>query len=108
VVAPVGHRVKLQAVRELHLVGFAKLLKLLAPFAVSFARYGRGRMGPGLLWWVGAMGTDGVIGGQVRLRQAEKDNGWGLVGRLGLVYVGGRRTKPTKPTPGCGPLEPRR
>jgi hypothetical protein len=42
VVAPIGHRVKLQAVGELHLVGFAKLLELLAPLAISFAleRYG--------------------------------------------------------------------
>jgi hypothetical protein len=29
VVAPVRHRIELQAVRELHLVGFAKLLELL-------------------------------------------------------------------------------
>jgi hypothetical protein len=60
VVAPIGHRVKLQAVRELHLVGFAKLLKLLAPFAVSFAlgRYG------GLLLALGkVVKLDGVLVG---------------------------------------------
>jgi hypothetical protein len=35
VVAPVRHRVELQAVGELHFVGLAKLLELLPSFALS-------------------------------------------------------------------------
>ena len=37
VVAPVGHRIELQAVGKLHLVGLAKLLELLPPLAVPLA-----------------------------------------------------------------------
>ena len=37
VVAPVRHRIKLQAVGELHLVGLAKLLELLPSFPVPLA-----------------------------------------------------------------------
>ena len=37
VVAPVRHRIELQAVGELHLFGLAKLLELLPFFALSLA-----------------------------------------------------------------------
>ena len=36
-VAPIWHRIELQAVRELHLLGFAKLLELLPSLALSLA-----------------------------------------------------------------------
>jgi len=39
VAAPVGHRVELQAVGELHLVGLKKLSELLPPFACSLALF---------------------------------------------------------------------
>ena len=37
VAAPVRHRIELQAVRELHLVGLAKLLELLASLSLAVA-----------------------------------------------------------------------
>jgi hypothetical protein len=53
VVAPVGDRIELQTVGELHLVGLAKLLELLAPLAISFPL---GRTCGGLLVVLGKFG----------------------------------------------------
>ncbi len=50
VVTPVGHRVELQAMGKLHLVGLSKLLKLLPPLAIPLGLVRRLFRG---CWFVG-------------------------------------------------------